>query len=282
MAVAVAVVAKPFTTAKVNDLTLPWWVAKLHGRLPTIYDIFAIRLLPICDIPIGCSYRQLFQFVEYLMSKTAFKTLRKRLGCEVTRKPLDAFSFPGGYPIGYLCADGGVLCASCINSEIELIHDARLEPRLHKDWHVVSMFNAGDLEDDFYCDHCNRSLDTSTHAKRFMDNPHNNTGIALWNGLAQKCHSICAPFDCGVIREHLRIIADYEREQDNVDFADFLTSDFFSGNFSLTYNRHLPADECWEFHSAVQWTGKSVGPSAKRVLQMFYEHQIAFYNLIAE
>lgn len=216
------------------------------------------------------------------MSKAAFKTLRKRLRCEVSRKPMDAFAWPGGYPIGYQCADGGILCANCVNSEIELIHAARLEPRLHRDWHVVGMFVANEDDIDDICCHCNRNLDVSTHARKYIDNPHNDTGISLWNGLAEICHSLCATYDCGLIRERLRVIADYEREQGNDDFADFLTSDFFVGNFSLTYNRNSSADECWEFYSAVQWTGKSVGPSAKRVLQMFYERQIAFYNLKAE
>src|SRR2546428_6652372 len=30
---------------------------------------------------------------------------------------LPAFAWPGGYPIFYLCADGGILCPQCANKE---------------------------------------------------------------------------------------------------------------------------------------------------------------------
>lgn len=39
------------------------------------------------------------------MSKQAFKRVRKSLGMEVCRKPLDSFAWPGGYPMFYVFTD---------------------------------------------------------------------------------------------------------------------------------------------------------------------------------
>lgn len=47
------------------------------------------------------------------MSKTALKRVRRALGMEVNRKPLDAYAWPGGYPILYLDGGNDILCAVC-------------------------------------------------------------------------------------------------------------------------------------------------------------------------
>ena len=54
------------------------------------------------------------------------------------------WAWPGGYPIFYICADGGVLCSKCANKEIELTGDPQ--------WRIVD----ADIncEDECYCDHC--------------------------------------------------------------------------------------------------------------------------------
>lgn len=66
----------------------------------------------------------------------------------------EAYAWPGGYPIFYLCDDGGILCPSCCNTERELIDSAY--PR--DGWNVVG---AGvNYEDpDMYCDHCGKRID---------------------------------------------------------------------------------------------------------------------------
>ena len=35
-------------------------------------------------------------------------------------KEWERWAWPGGYPLYYLCEDGGVLCSKCVNKEIEL------------------------------------------------------------------------------------------------------------------------------------------------------------------
>ena len=82
--------------------------------------------------------------------------------CKVTRNEngkLDAYAWPGGYPIYYLCADNGILCPACANGEngsIAFTADQRPADGSNEDkqWHIVA---AGiNYEDCFLCcDHCN-------------------------------------------------------------------------------------------------------------------------------
>lgn len=55
------------------------------------------------------------------MSKQAFKRMRRVCKLKVSRKPLDSFAWPGGYPLFYYFRDGSVICPDCVNSEIETI-----------------------------------------------------------------------------------------------------------------------------------------------------------------
>ena len=52
---------------------------------------------------------------------TTTNQVRKRLGMPEDGAPLDAYAWPGRYPIFYQCRDGGVLCPKCVNEEIDLI-----------------------------------------------------------------------------------------------------------------------------------------------------------------
>ena len=64
------------------------------------------------------------------MSKQAFKRVRRALGMEVSRKPLDSYAWPGGYPLYYPLADGGgCLCPECANKNIGLINAEMREAR---------------------------------------------------------------------------------------------------------------------------------------------------------
>ncbi|MBK1683442.1 hypothetical protein [Rhodoferax fermentans] len=49
-------------------------------------------------------------------------------------KEWERWAWPGGYPLYYLCADGGVLCSKCANKEIELTST----PDAEADWHIVA------------------------------------------------------------------------------------------------------------------------------------------------
>lgn len=77
------------------------------------------------------------------------KTLKNESG------KYDAYAWPGGYPIFYLCADNGVLCPNCANENAHL--DTGMDD---KQWHVV----ASDInwEDDaLYCDNCNDQIESA-------------------------------------------------------------------------------------------------------------------------
>jgi len=93
------------------------------------------------------------------MSKQAFKRLRKHLKLEVNRKPLPAYAWPGGYPIFYVCDDGGCLCPKCVNKEIEQI-DESVKTNARDGWRV----DAADInyEDaNLYCDNCNEFIEAA-------------------------------------------------------------------------------------------------------------------------
>lgn len=64
-------------------------------------------------------------------------------------KEWERWAWPGGYPLYYLCADGGVLCSKCANTEIKLTSAVDADDQ----WKIV----AADInyEDPYLvCDHC--------------------------------------------------------------------------------------------------------------------------------
>lgn len=99
------------------------------------------------------------------MSKQAFKRVRKSLGMEVCRKPLDSFAWPGGYPMFYVFRDGGCICHDCANENIGEIDLAIREPNvLHANSHGGWAIDAHDInwEDaDLTCDHCGKQIESA-------------------------------------------------------------------------------------------------------------------------
>jgi hypothetical protein len=71
---------------------------------------------------------------------------------------LPAFAWPGGYPIFYLCSDGGVLCPACANGENgSEANEANDTP---SDWRLV----AADVHyegADLICDHCGALIESA-------------------------------------------------------------------------------------------------------------------------
>ena len=71
------------------------------------------------------------------------------------------YTWPGGYPVFYLVADNGVLCADCANTE-RSADTANLDPHCPDDdqWRIVA---AGvNYEDSqLYCDHCNERIESA-------------------------------------------------------------------------------------------------------------------------
>jgi hypothetical protein len=72
----------------------------------------------------------------------------------------DAYAWPGGYPLFYLCADGGTLCPDCCDKEIELIREAANNPGTDEQWEIVAHdINYEDVS--LYCDHCNNHIESA-------------------------------------------------------------------------------------------------------------------------
>lgn len=93
------------------------------------------------------------------MSKQAFKRMRKHLNLPVNRDPLPAYAWPGGYPLFYLCRDGGVLCHKCMNKEIAEIDDSTRR-KLRDGWEV----RACDVHwegEPMTCGHCNDEIESA-------------------------------------------------------------------------------------------------------------------------
>jgi hypothetical protein len=97
------------------------------------------------------------------MSKQAFKRVRRALKLEVSRKPLDAYAWPGGYPMFYVFADGGCICPNCANRNITEIDEAMRTGRgrnSHGGWAIEGAdVNYEDAE--LTCDHCHKTIEAA-------------------------------------------------------------------------------------------------------------------------
>ncbi len=93
------------------------------------------------------------------MSKQAFKRVRRSLKLDVNREPLPAFAWPGGYPLFYLCSDGGILCPKCVNAEIDNIDDSTRR-KLRDGWQLTACDVHWEGE-ALTCDHCNAEIDSA-------------------------------------------------------------------------------------------------------------------------
>jgi hypothetical protein len=75
---------------------------------------------------------------------------------EIVRKEWEKWAWPGGYPIYYQCADGGLLCSHCACKEIKLTSDVDAA----RDWKIVgSDINYEDP--DLRCDHCDETIESA-------------------------------------------------------------------------------------------------------------------------
>lgn len=91
------------------------------------------------------------------MSKQALKRVRRALSMEVSRKPLDAYAWPGGYPMVYLTSDGATLCPDCVNKEIDRVDAELRHPEHHDQFRVISADVHWEGE-PLVCDHCNKEI----------------------------------------------------------------------------------------------------------------------------
>lgn len=66
------------------------------------------------------------------------------------------YAWPGGYPVLYLCADGGGLCAACANGGNQ--SEASEDEDAPSDWRLIGfdvLEEPPEDGSDVRCDHCN-------------------------------------------------------------------------------------------------------------------------------
>lgn len=70
----------------------------------------------------------------------------------------DKYAWPGGYPIYYLMADSGILCADCANKETKLI--AQADDTNDKQWQIEGR-DINWEDPNMFCDHCSKRIESA-------------------------------------------------------------------------------------------------------------------------
>lgn len=72
---------------------------------------------------------------------------------ELESGKLQAFAWPGGYPVFYVTGNCGVLCPKCANDNRKLLNDPD-----DKQWYVIGVdINYEDYH--LFCDNCNSQIE---------------------------------------------------------------------------------------------------------------------------
>lgn len=71
---------------------------------------------------------------------------------------IEAYAWPGGYPIFYVCADGECLCPKCVAENRELIESA--PEYLDDQWNVIGQ-DINWEDSSMYCAHCNSRIESA-------------------------------------------------------------------------------------------------------------------------
>ncbi len=75
---------------------------------------------------------------------------------------LPAYAWPGGYPLYYICQDGGTLCPACANGGNGSLAYTDKSPDGIDDsqWKVVGQ-EVNYEDDSLFCDHCNAQVEAA-------------------------------------------------------------------------------------------------------------------------
>ena len=74
---------------------------------------------------------------------------------------LPAYAWPGGYPLYYVCADGGILCPNCANKQ-SAVRDADEHPDYpdYDQWRTIAVdINWEDAS--LTCDNCSQRIESA-------------------------------------------------------------------------------------------------------------------------
>lgn len=81
----------------------------------------------------------------------------KELKAHFYKGKASLYAWPGGYPLFYVCTDGGTLCPQCVTKERAQIFRSTHEGS-HNGWAIAGIdVNYEDI--NLYCDHCGQSID---------------------------------------------------------------------------------------------------------------------------
>ena len=77
---------------------------------------------------------------------------------ELENGELQAYAWPGGYPVFYVTADGGVLCPTC--ASCKEVRQAVIECPDDDQWRVVAA-DVNYEDDALFCDNCNERIESA-------------------------------------------------------------------------------------------------------------------------
>jgi len=69
------------------------------------------------------------------------------------------YAWPGGYPLYFVCDDGGSLCCRCANKERRNILES-IAHHARDGWRVVGM-DINYEDNMLYCDHCSDRIESA-------------------------------------------------------------------------------------------------------------------------
>ena len=63
-------------------------------------------------------------------------------------------TFPGCYPLLFICADGGMLCPSCVRENRRQVLEALTGETPNDEWQVIALQSGEAMEEEVLCCHC--------------------------------------------------------------------------------------------------------------------------------
>ena len=70
------------------------------------------------------------------------------------------YAWPGGYPLFFICDDGGALCCKCAASHARPVMEAIRDKARGCGWRVVGE-DINWEDPDLYCDNCNDRIESA-------------------------------------------------------------------------------------------------------------------------
>lgn len=75
-------------------------------------------------------------------------------------KHIPFYAFPGGYPIYYITADGGILCPDCVNDNLARIRQVDTQCPDDDQWRVIAV-EIHEEGSPIQCDNCYKQIESA-------------------------------------------------------------------------------------------------------------------------